>query len=35
MNKLSTPMESIIFNQGGTPDDWRETVSIVNSSPDE
>ncbi len=35
MSKLSNFLESIIKSNGGTPNDWKDLSSIINSRPDE
>ena len=35
MNKLANLMESIVKNNGGTPQDWKDVSSLINSRPDE
>jgi hypothetical protein len=35
MSKLSTLLETIVKNNGGTPQDWKDVSSIINSRPDE
>lgn len=35
MNKLSICLEAILLKNGGTPQDWRDLVNLVNSRPEE
>jgi len=35
MSKLSTFLEKILKNNGGSPQDWKDLSSTINSRPDE
>jgi hypothetical protein len=35
MNKITSYLEAIIKNNGGTSKEWKDIVSMINSKPDE